>query len=285
MTLAELVPVALQISIFALLFALGLATGPRGALTAIHEPRRLLIGAFAMFVVMPLVAVALALMFALEPAVEMALVAIALSPVPPFLPSKQTKAGGDPSRIIGLFVAASVLAIFVIPVGADWIASAFGLASDVGVAQFARIVGMTVLLPLGAGMLVHHLWGPLASRTGPLLAKAATLLLLLAVLPILFRSFPAMIELIGNGTLLALVAFVAIGLAVGHVCGVGHGEERTVLALATASRHPGVAMAIAAATAPGVPYVGAAVLLYLIVGAVLSAIYLGWIRRQAAANA
>lgn len=122
-------------------------------------------------------------------------------------------------------------------------------------------------------------------RTGPILSKAATLLLLLAVVPILIRSFPAMVALIGNGTLAALSAFVAIGLVVGHVFGAGHGEERTVLALATASRHPGIAMAIAAIVAPGVPSVGAAVLIYLIVGAVLSAIYLGWIRRQSAAAA
>jgi BASS family bile acid:Na+ symporter len=56
-----------------------------------------------------------------------------------------------------------------------------------------------------------------------------------------------MISLVGNGTILALGAFTLAGLAAGHLLGGPNRDDCTVLALATASRHPGVALAIASA--------------------------------------
>jgi len=52
-----------------------------------------------------------------------------------------------------------------------------------------------------------------------------------------------------------------------------------VLALCTASRHPGIAIAIAAANFPDQKRVPAAVLLYLIVNGILSGPYLKWTRQ------
>ena len=57
-------------------------------------------------------------------------------------------------------------------------------------------------------------------------------------------------------------------------------DDRAVLALATASRHPGVALAIASANFPGQTLVPAAVLWYLIVSALVSIPYLTWRQRR-----
>jgi hypothetical protein len=51
------------------------------------------------------------------------------------------------------------------------------------------------------------------------------------------------------------------------------------LGLATASRHPAVAIAITSAILPGEKLVGAAVLLNLLVGAIASAPYIMWSKR------
>ena len=53
--------------------------------------------------------------------------------------------------------------------------------------------------------------------------------------------------LIGDGTLLATAIFVVAGLAIGHVMGGRDAEYSRVLALATAYRHPALAVSIAAA--------------------------------------
>jgi BASS family bile acid:Na+ symporter len=74
--------------------------------------------------------------------------------------------------------------------------------------------------------------------------------LVVAAIPVLIALFPAIISLVGNGTILAFAAFVVVALAVGHFLGGPDPDERTVLALASASRHPAVAIAIAHANFP-----------------------------------
>ena len=94
----------------------------------------------------------------------------------------------------------------------------------------------------------------------------------------LFTQGPAAISLVGNGTLLAIAIFVTVGLIAGALLGGPNASDRTVLALSTASRHPGIALAIARANFPNEKLVLPAILLYLIVNALLSWIFLKWFR-------
>jgi len=77
-----------------------------------------------------------------------------------------------------------------------------------------------------------------------------------------------------------MAVFSVIGLVTGHVLGGPDPTERLVLAMATASRHPGVAAAIAAATFPGQMLTAPAIALYLVVSSLMTAVYLGWFRRR-----
>jgi len=122
----------------------------------------------------------------------------------------------------------------------------------------------------------------LAERLAQPLSQAATVLLIVAVLPVLFTSWHAIVSLIGNGTLLAIVVFVVAGLAIGHLLGGPDSDDRTVLALSTACRHPGVALAITSANFPEQKLVPAAVLLYLLVSAIVTIPYLNRLRRSRA---
>ena len=80
-----------------------------------------------MHVVMLLCATVLAVNFDLHPAVKIALVALAVpARLPPLLPKKTLKAGGEASYAIGLVVAAAVLAIVVVPVAVELLGRAFG---------------------------------------------------------------------------------------------------------------------------------------------------------------
>jgi bile acid:Na+ symporter, BASS family len=105
------------------------------------------------------------------------------------------------------------------------------------------------------------------------------------IVPVLFTQFPAIWSLIGNGAVAALAVFVVVGLAVGHLLGGPDPEDRTVLALSTSSRHPGVAAAIAHANFPEQKLALAAVMLYILVSGVVSIPYMIWTRRRRAAAA
>jgi BASS family bile acid:Na+ symporter len=89
-------------------------------------------------------------------------------------------------------------------------------------------------------------------------------------------------SLLGKGTLAAFAAFIVAGLVAGHLLGGPASRDRPVLALATAMRHPGMAIAIATATFPQQKLATPAVLLYLIMSFLLTAPYLAWRRKVSA---
>ncbi|MEJ2502192.1 MAG: bile acid:sodium symporter [Gemmatimonadota bacterium] len=285
MNLASLIPLALQSSIFAIVLALGLGVTFSDAMWGFRHPRALGRTALAMFVIMPLVAVALAKTFTLEPAVAIALVALSLSTVPPILPNKELKAGGEASRAIGLLVAVSLASIVITPLGVSLVGGWFGREASVPVALIARIVALTIMVPLVVGLLVGRLAPVLADRVAGAVGRIGAVLLLLGVVLILVRVAPMVWTLLGNWTLVAIVLFVAIGLAAGHLLAGGREQDRTVLSLSTATRHPAIAMAVAHAAVPGAEGVGAAVILYLVVGAIVSGVYLSARQKRAGAGA
>jgi BASS family bile acid:Na+ symporter len=235
-----------------------------------------------MNVLMPIFAATLVGLFTLRPAIAIALLTLAVSPVPPFLPRKQLKVAGEREReyIDGLLDATSLLSILLAPATVVLLGLVFSYHIDIDPLKIARIVALTVLGPFALGLIISYLRPALAERVSPLADKVGILLLVVACVPILIKMWPAMMSLIGDGTLLAIVAFVVVGLAVGHLLGGPKPADRVVLALATAMRHPGVALVIAAGTAAGDKVVAPGLLLYLLVGTIVSIPYVQWRRRQ-----
>src|SRR5882724_2907795 len=90
----ELVGLALKTSILLTVFGFGLQASSDDVLYLLRRPGLLVRSLLAMFLVMPLFAILLTKAFDYHRAVEIALVALAISPVPPLLPKKVTKAGG-----------------------------------------------------------------------------------------------------------------------------------------------------------------------------------------------
>lgn len=284
MDIATLIPLALKASIVLAVFGLGLTASPRDVTCLLRSPERLARSLLSMYVAMPLVAAVIAAAFDLHPAVEIALLTLAVAPVPPLLPRKAMKAGGQASYAIGLLVAAAVLAIVFTPLAVALLGRAFGVPARMPPAAIARLVLLTVLAPLAAGLLARRGAPALAERAAKPITLAATAMLVASALPIFFTAWPAIESLVGNGTLIAIATFVLVGLGVGHLLGGPDHDDRTVQALSTASRHPGIALAIASANFPEQKLVPAAILLYLIVSAVASLPYLAWSKRRPAVH-
>jgi bile acid:Na+ symporter, BASS family len=273
----------IKASLVLTVLGVGLHSTPRDAAYLFRHPGLLAKTLVAMNVVMPLFALWLAVVFTLEPAVKLALVALSLSPVPPFLPPKVAKSGGEAAYNVGLLAAVSLFAIAIIPVSVHLLGLLFDLPFQVRWQIVARLVGATILVPLALGIGLRQFVPSIAERIAKPTTVVASVLLVASFLPILVRAWPEIVSLIGNGTLAAIVAITLAGLAVGHLLGGPQREDRVVLALATASRHPAVALAIATAVLPNIALVGAAVLLALLVCAVVSLPYTMWSRRRARA--
>jgi len=273
MSLQTLILFVLKASILLNVFAIGLKAGVHDATYMFRRPGKLAKALLAMNILMPLFAVAFVLAFHLKHAVEVALVALAVSPVPPILPRKLRKAGATESDTIGLLVAVGILAIVFVPAAMEILERVFHVPLRMTFASVAALIFITIILPLALGIAVHTLAPVAADRLVNPIAKIASIALLLSAVVILFSGAPAIWELTGNGTLVAIAAFVVVGLLIGHFVGGPKPENRTGLALATASRHPGIAIALAVANFPEEKLAISAVLLYLLVNILVSIPY------------
>lgn len=280
MSMAQIIPVAINLSLFLVVFALGLSAQRGDALRFARQPGLLLRSLLAMNVIMAVVAVAISALFDLPAAVKIALVVLAVSPVPPVLPAKQAQAGGANDYAISLMVTASLAAIVLAPALVAVIGAVSGTGMAVAPGRVASAVLFSVVLPLLAGITVRFLLPDLAARIARPLSLAGTACLALAFLPVLLQALPAFWALVGNGVLLALAAFSIAGLLVGHLLGGPAPEDRAVLALAAATRHPGVALAIAAANFPDEKAALAVVLYHLVIGALVCAPYVARARKR-----
>jgi bile acid:Na+ symporter, BASS family len=280
MNLATLIPAVLKGSIFVGVFALGLEAGWKSAGSLFRRPGDLLRSVVALYLVMPILALALATRFELQLPVKIALLALSVSPIPPLLPKKELKAGGSKEYTIGLLMAAAILAVVVVPVALALFARYASAPLQTPIASIVNVVAITLLVPLMLGLLVQRAVPAFAARIAKPLAGISMVTLLAGVVPILFTAWPAIRALTGNGSVLAFAVFGVVGLVAGHLLAPGDREQRSVLALSTANRHPGVALSIASANFPGDKRVLAAVLLYLLVTMIVTLPYLTWTRRH-----
>jgi BASS family bile acid:Na+ symporter len=211
--------------------------------------------------------------------VKIALVFISVSPIPPVLPNKMFKAGGGSDYTIGLLVAAAVVSIVAIPLSMEILERIVGIPLTMRPLAIAKLVLTTILVPLAAGIAVRAMAPSFAGRAAKPLGALASVLLPLCALPILIGSWRDIASLFQDGTILSLGSFALIGILIGHLLGGPEAANRPILALATVSRHPGVALAIANANFPDEKLAVCAILLYLVLTGVLTALYLSWNKR------
>ncbi len=284
MTLQDAIMLVLQASIMLMVFGFGLQAAPADVLHALRQPSLLARSLAAMFVIMPIVAVAIVRLFGLHPVVAIALVALSISPVPPLLPAREAQAGGHQGYGLGLLAIAGLVSIATVPIALALLGRYFSHPYVASSVQIAKVVLMLAVVPLAAGLAFRAWWPAVAARVAKPAGLLSHLLLGIGALAILVRTLPAVWALVGNGSVAAMAAFVAVGLAVGHWLGGPKPENRTVLALSTASRHPAIALAIAKANFPAEPQLGAAIALFLLVNFVIAFPYLMRQKRRVGAR-
>jgi len=279
-TVEQLIHLAVLFSVMLIVLSFALRATWRESISLFRIPSLLLRSLLAMSVLLPVFAATLVGLFTFRPAIEIALITLAVAPVPPFLPQKQLKLVGHNEYVYGLLVATSLLSIVLAPLTVALIGLAFSRHTHIAPLAIARMVALTVLIPFALGLIINQRMPAFAERASLLAGKVGLLLLAAAVVPVLIKMWPAIMSLVGDGTLLAFIAFVAAGLVVGHLLGGPDSVNGTVLALATSTRHPGVALVIATGIFPGDKFVAPALVIYLLVATIASVPYVKWRSRQ-----
>lgn len=279
MELKQIVILGLQISIVSTVFGYGLGTMPADLLFVLKRPGLLARSILSVFLIMPAIAFGLARLFAIRDVVEISLVALAISPVPPLLPMKEGKAGGKASYGLGLLTLLALLSIPAVPLMIEVWERLSHQSLAIETTAIARLALMSVLGPLAAGMIVRAFAPAFADRIAGSVSFGAKMLLMVGVGALLGGVWRSVWSATGEGAILAILVFVVAGLAIGHLLGGPVREESVVLGLSTACRHPAIALAIASANFPQ-EHFGGAIILYLLVSALVGIPYLKWNRQR-----
>ena len=284
MTQLQIIGLAIKASMFLIVFALGLRANFEQLTYLFRHPGLLLRAVLSMNVIMLAVAIALCEWLQPHPAVRIALITLALSPVPPILPGKQMKAGGSIDYTIGLLADTAIVAIVLVPLAIEVIGRTFDVEMHEPVGKVATIVFVSIVIPLVLGMLVRRFAHSFAERIAHPIAVLGGVVLVVACIPVLIVATPQLMPLIGNGVLICLVVFSVVGVAVGHFLGGPDPDNRTVLGLATSARHPAIPLAIASINFPDEKAVVVVVLYHLIIATIVGVPYVKWRKRAHAAE-
>jgi BASS family bile acid:Na+ symporter len=270
---------AFGVSLAVLVFGSGLGARFSDVSALLRRPALLARSLISMLVVAPALAVALVSLFDLNREVAIALVALSISPLPPLLPSRGERAGGRPEFGLGLVLLLAVLSVPIIMASAAILQAVFGRDYVATPWAITRLLTLTMVAPLVAGMVLARISPPTARRLEGPLEKMQRWLLPIAMIVLLISAAPDIWSLIGNHSLTAIGIFVVGTFAVGHLLGGSDRQYAAVLAFASSCRHPATALALASANFPGIDE-HAAVALYGVVTAIVGALYTVWLRRS-----
>lgn len=272
---------AFGVSLAVLVFGSGLGARFSDVAALLRRPALLARSLLAVLVIAPALAIVLVRMLDLKPEVAIAIVALSISPLPPLLPNRGAKAGGEPEYGLALVVILAVLAVPVILASAEVLQLLFGRDYATTPWAIARLLILSVLAPLSAGMAVARFRPSTAVRLAKPLRQVQRWLLPTAMIALVVSAAPAMWTLIGNHTLITLGAFVIGAFTVGNLLGGADRRYAAVLAMATSCRHPATALTLASANFPGTD-AHAAVALYGVVTAIVGGAYTVWFTRDRA---
>jgi BASS family bile acid:Na+ symporter len=282
MELQRIVMLGLQVSILSTVFGYGLKTTADDLLFVVKRPGLLTRSLLSVFVIMPVITFALTRIFAIKEVVEISLIALAISPVPPLLPTKEAHAGGKSSFGLGLLMLLALLSIPAAPVAIAVVGRLSHQPLAIEPTAIAKLALMSVLAPMTVGMIVRAFAPAFAERIAGSVSFGAKVLLLVATIALSAGVWRSVWAATGQGGILAILVFIGAGLAVGHLLGGPERDESVVLGLSTACRHPAIAFTIASANFPEAHF-GGAIILYLLLSGLVGIPYVRWNRQRLSA--
>jgi BASS family bile acid:Na+ symporter len=277
MEIKTIFPLLIQISLYLVIFSIGLNARWQDLASALRSPALLGRAVLAVNIIVPATALSMVMLLPIEPIVKVGIFAMAVSPPAPVVSRKLLSKGAQSSCAVGLYVGLMLAAIIVAPIMTSLVALLIPRAPTISIAA-ASVMLLPLLLPLWAGIGLATLMPQRAKR---LSSAAATLglgglALLLTVL--MMHAGYEIIGLLGDGTLLAILVTILVGLAAGQWLGGPDPADRSMVAAAAAARHPGFAVLVIRLHYEDVKPV-LAVLLFLLVNVVASALWASRMKR------
>jgi bile acid:Na+ symporter, BASS family len=244
-----------------------LAMGAGLTVARIIEPLRnvrlVLLALLANFVLMPLVAVALAKVLRLEEPFGVGLLLLGCAAGAPFLPKLAELAKGNLAFAVGIMVLLMVVTVGYLPIVLPLLLS--GVSIDPW--KIARSLVVLMLLPLAVGLALKAYYEGMAARAKPILDWISNVSLILLVLLITAANIDKVLQVFGTFGILAGLLFIALGVVIGWLLGGPDADTKRVMALGTGQRN--IAAALVASESFDDPKVVVMVIVVAIVGLII----------------
>jgi BASS family bile acid:Na+ symporter len=214
-----LTKVILPISLFCIMFGMGLSLRPLDFKKIVTSPKVVALGVCAQMLLLPFVAFIIAIVFKLPPEIAVGLIIIALAPGGATSNMFTYLSKGDVSLSITLTAIVSLIAPFSIPVLAGLSMEYFmsnHAAFNLPVVQTIVQLLVITVIPVLLGMFVLSRWQKFAKKIEPLLKWLSILFLILIIVLIVLKNSANMISYFSQAGL-ATLALNLVALMLGYL--------------------------------------------------------------------
>jgi len=267
-----------RLTLFSLMFSLGLEFSPQQFLAFWRKPGLVLRSLISTLLVFPLLVVVVLLVADLPEFAVVGLIVLAAAPGAPLTARRVKMAGGNFRYGTDLQVTLAILAVVTAPLVLTLFGSLFAhVRLGISPQQVAHNIAIVQGLPMGLAMLLRRYQPGLATAVSGYAGKAANILFMFLALVLLVTGFDLVIDA-GWRANLATSLIVVMSLAAGHLLGGSDAQTRTALAIATIARNMGLALLITVISNSEKREL-AMLVAYIILGFALAVPYSLWRRR------
>jgi bile acid:Na+ symporter, BASS family len=261
------------VSVFTLLLCQGLRTSFKDLKFFVGHPGLLLRSLAAALVVVPIAVFFIVIALRPERPVAIGLALLAASPAAPLIVFRMSGVSDRREYATSLHLLIALMSIVTVPVTLVLMARGLNFAAEISSVHVAILAGKLILCPVILGMAVKARFRHLAAK---LIVPAEALgkaLLLIALVILLFKTHRFLVELSFH-SYFSMTLAVTVSLLIGHcMAGAISQGEKSLLALESSGRNPGLVLLMVAVNAPNADAMSVLVP-YLVVFLVISTLYL-----------
>jgi len=248
-----LASIALPVAIATIMCSLGLALTPADFRRVLTAPRGVLIGMLNLALISPLLAFAMAELFALPPELAVGLVLLGASPGGMMANMLTHLARGDTALSVTMTAISSVASVITVPLFLGLSTEHFG-AGSLGEVSMLGVVGLVftiTLIPVGVGMTLRQRWPDRVAVAYPRVRAASLGLFAIVVLGAIVSEYDTVAENAADmaGAALALnLAAMTISFAISRLARLDN-RQSTAIALELGIHNSTLAIAVGASLA------------------------------------
>jgi predicted Na+-dependent transporter len=239
--MATLAQLSLLVFVIGSMASMGLSLKMKQIIEPLKNVKLVVLALVVNFVLVPIVAYLITLVFPLDTTLETGLVLLATAAGAPFLPKLAQAAKGNLAFSVGLMVLLMVVTIIYLPIVLPLLLQGVSVSPW----DIAKSLIVMMLLPLAIGLFVNARYEDIAAKVQPTFGQASnTALLVLTVLGLVL-NFKSMIGLVGSWGILAGVVFIVLSLVIGYFLGGSDSGIKSVMGLGTGQRNFSAALVVA----------------------------------------